>query len=622
MGHARRHGFKATVGATGCLTMLAAVLVLTTASVAAAEVEFTISPEPYFVGARLTLTIKVINEPDHEPPALPEIKGADVRGPRESTQQTIINFQVTQSVSYQYEIVPRQSGPLVIPPIAIVVKGKTMRTDPKTLEIMRSDSAGRLFVEVHGNRESVYLGESVELTLEIWIKPHIDRRNNFGTSADMQSCIDFRNSTWGPFGELLQTLRRLPVRQLRRADADGVEQDYYVYYLTQTLWPEKSGLLDLGEINIIVQYPLRIERDRTFFFNESRVARARPISARAEIDPVFVKPIPIEGRPPGYNGAVGPYEFDVTAKPTEVHVGDPITVTMSLTSVGPAFQPVLDLLQAPKLEKVKPLVQQFKIPDEMLAGVVEDGAKRFTQTIRARIDSVEAIPAIPFTYFDTESVQFVTVYSNPIPIQVTPSVHPVTGIIVEPETGPRASTRLTRRREGILANYTGVDDLLSPHGFAPGREALAWIASPPVLLVLTSLIRRRRARLRHDVAYAHRRAAKGTALRALKRATTVRKQTNDPRQEAAIVLSAVTQYVANRCGLSSSSLTRAEAVELLRRQGDTGTRSGVAETKIRATDALLEQCEGLEYARSSDPEETALSSRARRCIAELEKERF
>ena len=122
MEHARRHGFKATVGATGCLATLAAVLVLTTASVAAAEVEFTISPEPYFVGAHLTLTVKVINELDHEPPALPEIKGADVRGPRKSTQQTIINFQVTQSVSYQYEIVPRQSGPLVIPPIAIVVK--------------------------------------------------------------------------------------------------------------------------------------------------------------------------------------------------------------------------------------------------------------------------------------------------------------------------------------------------------------------------------------------------------------------------------------------------------------------------------------------------------------------
>ena len=617
-----RHPIRSCETVSRRLGGLAGAIVLMTASAATAEVEFTISPEPYFVGAPLTIAVKVINEPEHETPAIPEIEGADVRDAGTSTQQTVINLQVTRSVTYQYEIIPRRPGRLVIPPIEIMVKGKAVRTDPNTLEITRSDSGDRLFVEVRGNRESLYLGESVELTLDIWIKPYIDRRHNFGTSTDMQSCIDFRNSTWGPFGELLQTLRRLPVRRGRRADADGVERDYYVYHLTRTLWPEKSGRLNPGKINITVQYPLQIERDRTFFFTESRVNRARPISVRAEVAPILVKPIPTEGRPPGYNGAVGPHEFVVTAKPTEVHVGDPITLTMSLTSVGPAFQPVLDLLQPPKLDTVEPLVQQFKIPDEMLAGAAEGSVKRFTQTIRARSDSVEEIPAIPFTYFDTESEQFVTIYSNPILIRVAPSERLAIGAIVESETGMRVSTRLTRRREGILANYTRVDDLLSPHAFAPGREAVAWIASPPVLLLLTLLIRRRRARLRHDVAYTTRRAAKSTALRSLKRAATVRERTNDPRQEAAIVLGAVTQYVANRCGLPSSSLTRAEAVELLRCQGDTGSQSGVAEEKIRATDALLEQCEGLQYAGSSSPDEVPLSSRARRCIAELEKERF
>jgi hypothetical protein len=588
----------------------AAVAVALMASVAVAEVEFSLSPGPYYVGAPFNLSIKVTNEPQHDPPVTPQIDGADVRDAGKSSQQFIVNFQVTQSVVYQYEIIPRRPGPLVIPPIEIVVSGETRRTSPKTLEVTKADSSDLLFVEVHGARQSLYLGESLDLTLEIWIKPFVDRRNNFGTATDMQNCIDFRNSSWGPFGELLPNLRQLPVRRERRADASGAEQDYYVYSLKRAVSPEKSGRLDLRDVNIIVQYPLQVDRDRTFFFSETRVTRARPISVAAEVDAIAVRPIPTEGQPPGYNGAVGHYEFAVTAKPTEVHVGDPITLTLSLAGGGR-----LDLLQPPKLEEIQPLVERFKIPDEILAGTVEGNVKRFTQTIRARSDGVHEIPPIPFSYFDTTAEKFVTLYSPAIPIKVTASDRLAVSTVVESEAGPHVSTRLTRRGEGILANYTVVDDLLSPQGFAPGRQTIAWIASPPVLWLLVGLVRRRRERLRSDVAYANRRAAKSTALRALQRAASAGEQTDHPHQGAAIVLAAVTQYVADRCGLPSSSLTRAEAMQHLRRRG-------VAEEKIRAANALLEQCETQEYAGAGSPNAEDLLSRARRCIQELERERF
>ncbi len=588
---------------------LAVAVVLLMASVASAEVEFSISPGPYFVGAPINLAIQISNEPEHEPPVIPEIDGAEVRNVGTSQQTHIINFRTIQSVTHQYQIIPRRAGKLVIPPIEIVIAGETRQTNPKTLNVTKAESKDLLFVEVHGNRESIYLGESLDLTLEIWIKPFIDRRYNFGTTIDMQNCLDFRNSSWGPFGELLQNLRRLPVRRGRRADADGVEQDYYIYYLQRTVWPEKAGRLDLLDVNIIVQYPLRIDRGRTFFFSEARVTRERPISTQAEVDPITIKPVPTEGRPRWYNGAVGRYQFSVTAKPTEVHVGDPITLTMALRGGGR-----LALLQPPRLDEVEQLGAQFKIPDEMLAGEVRGNVKTFTQTVRARNDTVELIPAVPFTYFDTESEEFVTLYSDPIPIRVAASEGLAVSTIVESETGPRVSTRLTRQGEGILANYTDMDDLLAQQGFAPGTEAVAWIASPPAVFFLTMLVRRRRKRLKHDVAYATRRAAKRTALRTLQQAAIARERANDPREEAAVVLAAVTQYVANRYGLPSSSLTRGEALERLR-------RCGVAEQKIRSVDALLAECESLQYAGSSSEGGEALASRARHCIGELERER-
>ena len=48
------------------------------AAPALAGVEFSISPEPYYVGSPITLAIDVTNEPNHEPPRLPQIDGTQV----------------------------------------------------------------------------------------------------------------------------------------------------------------------------------------------------------------------------------------------------------------------------------------------------------------------------------------------------------------------------------------------------------------------------------------------------------------------------------------------------------------------------------------------------------------
>ena len=585
---------------------LSIALALLAASTARAEVEFTISSGPYYVDSPITLTIKLSSEPEHTLPTIPAIDGADVGDPVQSRQSYNINGQVTQSVVYQYQILPFRAGELVIPSISVNIGGETRDTNPRTLTIQTSDSGDLLFVEVHGNRESIYLGESLEVTLEVWMKPFLDRRNNFGTTTDMQNCIDFRNSTWGEFGDMLSTLRSLPVRRAQRANSKGEQQDYYVYNLRRTVTPQRTGPLSAGNINIIVTYPLRIERDRRFFFSDARITKSRTISDRPQTDPVIVKPIPTNGQPPWYNGAVGRFGFEVTAKPTEVHVGDPITLTMSMRgSAG------LDLLQPPKLSSIAELAERFRIPDEMLAGEVQGNVKRFTQTIRARDDATTEIPPIPFTYFDTTTEKFVTLRSDSIPITVKAAEGLAVSSVVESNGGGRVATRLTKSGQGILANYTDIGELQAPHAFAPGWGALAWAVAPPLLLVSTSLIRRRWAKLKHDVAYASRRTARSTALRAIAGAAA----TSDPREEAALILNAITHYAANRCGLDTESFTRAEAIRRLR-------DAGVAEEKIAAVDELLTECEAMGYAGASTTDDTQLAMRAKRCVGELEKERF
>ncbi len=153
-----------------------------------------------------------------------------------------------------------------------------------------------------------------------------------------------------------------------------------------------------SDITIIVSYPEEIGRARDpfeFGFTTSRrnrVIKSRPIVQSAEVTPIEIQPIPVSGQPVDYAGAVGQFKFNVSAKPTNVAVGDPITLSLSISGTGR-----LDILQPPPLLEWTELTEAFKIPTDPMAGVVQGRRKQFTQSIRPRSDAVDEIPAIPFS---------------------------------------------------------------------------------------------------------------------------------------------------------------------------------------------------------------------------------
>ena len=63
------------------------------------------------------------------------------------------------------------------------------------------------------------------------------------------------------------------------------------------------------------------------------------VECMAQTAAIVFAPPPEEGRPPFYAGAVGRYDLRVTAKPTEVAVGDPITVQLEIRDVRLVYAP-------------------------------------------------------------------------------------------------------------------------------------------------------------------------------------------------------------------------------------------------------------------------------------------
>ena len=107
-----------------------------------------------------------------------------------------------------------------------------------------------------------------------------------------------------------------------------------------------------------------------------------------------------------------------------------------------------------------------------------------------------------------------------------------------------------------------------------------------------------------------RRKAFSTALAAFRTAA----RQADHANSASQIATAVIGYVADRCN-APGGLTRTEAVERL-------TQHGVAAKRVQVAEALLERCEGLQYAGTNTDVPADLAIQAERCIRELERERF
>lgn len=586
---------------------------LSASSALAAEVSIGVSSRETYVDVPVTVQITVSNAQRHSSPDFPQIAGALVKsmGPGStSSQVTIVNGKMTrsESMTYSWQITPQQEGRIEIPSIEVQADGQTHRTQPQIILVSKSETGDLLFVELRADKDKVYVGDSLSVTLEIWLKPYRDQRYQLD-ERDMFRTIDVHNSAWGPFAPVLERKNGVSVRSDFRKDSQGSDRAYLVYELKQNVWTERAGQYDPGRISIVVKYPTRIGRPRDpldiFSSNTAGVSASKPISQSAQVAPVDILPIPQEHRPAYYRDAVGQYRMQASAKPIELAVGDPITLTVSITGAGR-----LDTLQPPPLTDVPELAEGFKLSTDPAAGVVEGSRKTFTQSIRPKSDGVTQIPPIPFAYFDPKLEQFVTVWSDPIPLTVRAAETLAVSQIAEAGGGRAAVTELRELEGGILANYTGMDEVLSRQAFAPSWTSAAALGVPPALFFVCFLSQRHAERLRNDRALARRRSAHRKAQRAIR---AIGESSNSAAADR--LAAAVTGYVADRLDLPAAGLTRTDVVAHLQEHG-------APQETLHRIDELLLTCESAKYAGLGHHAPADLAQRAAQCINDLESEKL
>jgi hypothetical protein len=421
-------------------------IMLSPAIASAQDVTARISSREAWVGSPIVLQLQIRDAENYSPPNDFEIEGCDVRSagsPSQSSQITIINGRRSESrsVTMQYLITPRREGKFQIPALEVEVNRQTKNTSPISFVATTSETGDLLYVEVEGEKEAVFVGQPLNIKLKIWVKPYSDRKNKIKLNEGHMWQLLSEQTSWGVFTERMKELaenrQRPGGESVLRKDEQGRSREYYLHEISGTIYPTKPGKIDASDLQVVINYPLSLGRRRDpfdSFFDDSAfggsslmremmgsspfgarltVKESRPVVAEAIVSSTEVLPVPLEGQPNDYRGAVGKYKIVVEAEPKNATAGDPITLRIGILGDGP-----MELVQAPPLHEIESLTSDFQVTDQSLAGFVQDDTKVFITTIRPHSEDVKQIPPIPFSFFDPDKKQYQTVYSKPIDIEV------------------------------------------------------------------------------------------------------------------------------------------------------------------------------------------------------------
>jgi len=223
-----------------------------------------------------------------------------------------------------------------------------------------------------------------------------------------------------------------------------------------------------------------------FFSNPfAQMGERREVEIKSEPVALEVKPLP-PNAPPSFSGAIGNFTMLTDAKPKDVQVGDPITVTTEISGRGN-----FDRVNAPAVEDERgwhkyPPSSKFKQDDEV--GI--SGTKTF-ETVLSPNEKKQTLPLLAFSYFDPIKEHYVTLRSEPVAINVqggaaAPNVAAAQPASPAPAaaTHPAPATQTTVKPQDIL--YQLPDRGRTMESFAPiYTRRFFWVAQLiPLLVVL------------------------------------------------------------------------------------------------------------------------------------------
>ena len=426
-----------------------------------------------------------------------------------STMVSIINGSMSASITHKYVLIPLKAGKFQVGPVTFKYGSDTYASNILTVEVVEgpvSDNrpirtAGvpplkfedKIFVVMEPQRTQAYLNETIPLKIKLYVNKLPVR--------------DIQLPQFAHDGFSTEALDR--PRQYEEI-RQGILYD--VLEFDTVIFGTRPGISNLGpaELDCVLLEKQRrtggIFGDDDPFDDFFGKYTAYPLHLKSNQVSMTILPLPEEGKPQNFSGAVGSFDFNLEADPKYVKAGDPVTVKMIVRGDGN-----LNTVTTPNIGSQ----DNFKVYDPQFKQ--EGNTKTFEQVVIPKIETVTEIPAVSFNFFDPAKKQYVAITKGPIPIKVEKSTEREGLKIVEAD----AISRPLVKKETLGRDIIYIKEL-------PGnlRKKDAYLYKNKLFLLLQSILllcfivivtlNKRRERLKTDIRYARRIRAPKEARNGLK----------------------------------------------------------------------------------------------------------
>jgi hypothetical protein len=572
----------------GALFLWAALPAITCADEIPFEV--TTSHQSVSLGTHVQLELAFENTQSVPAPQLPSNENwqAQYHGP--SRVMSIINGKMTRSVTHTYTIVPLKVGTLKIGPFRFEYKGDTYVSNAVELAVTDSASASRaaspsgpsradatesgmdehIFLTLEPAVTRAYVNEKIPLVIKLYINRFALRDIQYPEIAhDGLSISQFEQP-----------------RQYQQI-VNGIR--YEVVEFKTDMYATRSGDFTLGpatlECSLLSQRRGSARSSSPFddFFGDDFFGsffgryEKRPLTVSSPALAFTVLDVPDEGKPDDFTGTIGRYELQVDIGPRKLTVGDPVTLRMTLTGRGN-----FDTVRAPHLESEK----GFKVYEPQVK--TANGSKVFEQILMPIDASLTQVPAVTFSYFDTESGSYRRLREGPFAITVAPAREGSLQIVEMP--GDESSRPVLREVLGRDIVYVKVD----PGRIRPRETFLyrtGWFIAAQGGLVLGFvgfvLYAERKERLATDTRYRRRLHAPRAAKKGIQKARQLLDKNAVDFYDA--VFKTLQEYLGNLFHLPSGGIT-ADVIDSQLRQ------RAISEEILESLKKLFAECDMVRYA--------------------------
>jgi hypothetical protein len=401
----------------------------------AATVTATLDTQQISAGEPAQLTVTVTGS--QEQPAIPDVEGLDITPVGQSTQIEVINGSMTSSACDTYQVTPQREGTFVIP----AIRAGGASSQPLTLRVGQGSgptasvpspmpgsnpalpapaanpddtaptTTGRFgMVQVTLPQGNFYVGQMIPVVVKAYIPD--------GLQATI---TDLPQMTSDAFA--MNPLSTKPDRSVEVVNG----QEYIVMTWNSALTAVKAGdfplSLQMPETVIVPQRTPQMNSDpddmfNNFFrnaFSSMNGGVRKEIKLASNAQTVKVQPLPDAGRPADFHGAVGQFDVEASATPTQVNAGDPITLRLRVSGKGNFDRVSSDMLAADSHWKTYSTKSKFEASDS--DGF--QGSKTIEQPVIPNDASVSVVPSLSFSFFDPELGRYVTRTTAPIAVTVS-----------------------------------------------------------------------------------------------------------------------------------------------------------------------------------------------------------